>query len=140
MNAWLKNIANLFLALLVLITSLGFTLNKHYCGGELRNIAINKNVELCAMCQKVANLPDCHKQEKESKPCCENEKDEVKPENYNVSQKVELDNNQLFFIAYTYVILDNIHNVNTELESEFIAPSPPLIERDIPIAVQSFLL
>jgi len=53
----IKRIINIILACLFLTTTTGFTLSKHYCGGEMISISINFEAEAC--CDDVDNSSCC---------------------------------------------------------------------------------
>ncbi len=129
------------MALLVLISSLGFTINKHYCGGELQEIAINADVDPCPMCKAKEAVPACHDTSNENNACCENEQDKVKTSEFNMAKKAEKQLiNDFQFVAFTYVLLTDIHATDVASNSFYKDYSPPLIDHDIPVEVQSFLL
>lgn len=139
-KAFYKISTTLF-ALLVLIASMGFTLNKHYCGGELQEVAINADVEPCPMCKTREEMPACHDTGDENNACCENEQDKIETSEFNTAKKAE---KQLItdfqLIAFTYVLFENIHTSDIESKSYYKDYTPPLIDHDIPVEVQSFLL
>lgn len=138
-----STISVVLLSALVLVASMGFTLNKHFCGGELQKISLNKEAENCPMCKEIAKLPACHKKalEKEKDGCCENTTDQVETSDFSLSKTVEKQSIQDFqFIAFTYVLLADIHTLDQNSELLNKEYSPPLIEHNIPVEVQSFLL
>lgn len=128
------------MALLVLIASMGFTINKHYCGGELKNVAINKQAELCVMCKAAEEKKACHNPQ-DKKSCCENEQDNVKISDLTLVKKIDkqflVDFN---FVAVAPVLLENIHIDLLSVSLQLKEYAPPLIAHDIPVEVQSFLL
>lgn len=139
MTKILKHITTFFMALLVLVASMGFTLNKHFCGGELKQVAINKQVELCVMCKAAEEKPACHKEQ--DKDCCENQQDKVEINDLTLAKKIDKQIQSDFnFIALAPILLSNIH---VDLSSNSIhlkEYAPPLIAHNIPVEVQSFLL
>ena len=123
----MKKVSVISLIILFLVSTFGFTINEHYCGGHKSGVSLY----LAATCS-------CGDNEMEAN-CCENK-----------SQFVHLDED--------YIIVAHNLNFNTELFAEMVdlcielliesnvTPAhqftykPPLIERDIPILVQSFLI
>ena len=43
----LKRISHISLSLLLLISTIGFAVSKHYCGDSLVDVALNKNADSC---------------------------------------------------------------------------------------------
>lgn len=140
MTRAIKNIGLLSMALLVLIASMGFTINKHFCGGELKGVAINKQVELCAMCKAAEEKPACHK-EQDKNGCCENEQDKVEINDLTLAKKIDKQYTADFtFKAVAAILLENIHIDLSSGSVHLKEYAPPLIAHDIPVEVQSFLL
>ena len=73
MKVFLKNIASIFLAFLVLFSTMSFTFNEHYCGDILIDSTLFTKAETCGMeIQKPSPEENCSI---EKKNCC---KDVVK--------------------------------------------------------------
>jgi hypothetical protein len=49
----IRKISNIIIAFVLLISTTGFTISKHYCGGELISIEVNAEAETCC------DSPDC---------------------------------------------------------------------------------
>jgi hypothetical protein len=60
----------MFMAFLMFSSSIGFSMDIHYCGGELESFSFFGDAEPCEMMQP--------KQEKKSLSCCEAPKNEIK--------------------------------------------------------------
>jgi len=43
----IKKISNIILAIILLVSTTGFTLSKHYCGGKLESVEVNAEAESC---------------------------------------------------------------------------------------------
>lgn len=125
----LKNIANTFLAITLLIATTGITLNKHYCMGRLKSIAVNEHAE------------HCFEGEEEQMPCCKDISEELKVEEITTVGFDFDATPDLYQLAIVqYVLLQN-HNFGLQSEKpHFQHYSPPLPDRDIPVLVQSFLI
>ncbi|MEM6522329.1 MAG: hypothetical protein AAF693_01000 [Bacteroidota bacterium] len=127
----LKNIGHYFLALMLLMATTGVTINKHYCMGRLKSVSVFHEAKSC-LADHGRVCP---------KNCCEYEQEECKVEdlnkvnhNYNFSQDVHL-----ISTAEFVVILDGLYAPNSD-KPDYLNYKPPLIERNIPVQVQSFLL
>ena len=61
----------MFMAFLMFTSSIGFSMDVHFCGGKLESFSFFGDSEPCEMMKP--------KQEKELRSCCESPKKEVKP-------------------------------------------------------------
>lgn len=131
------------MALLVLVSTTGFTVSAHFCGGEFQQIAFFGQAESCEA--HVKQLPPCHHQdtgaEAEKKSCCEDQTI-VKDGQESLKETVVLKELKpdLTYIAVVASFLLAIISTSTPYSFKFHHYSPPLIERNIPVFVQSFLL
>ncbi|MBE9511743.1 MAG: hypothetical protein IMY71_12775 [Bacteroidetes bacterium] len=53
-----RKTANIILVLLLLTTTIGFSVSKHYCGSRLVEVSINSEAEPC--CNDMGNSGYCH--------------------------------------------------------------------------------
>lgn len=128
---FLAKILNIFLALLLLLSTSGVTLHKHYCMGRLKNIAVFQEAESCIAKMGMERAMDC----------CEDVKEELKVTDLNkvsfgfsLTPQLHL----LAVIAYIFIDWDLFSNVNRHFP--YVNYKPPLIDPDITVLVQSFLL
>lgn len=73
------------------------------------------------------------------KGCCEDATVSIDADDYRVTEKVTVENSQFFFLSLTNPVLE----VNTYAglkQAPFSKYRPPLIERDITILVQTFII
>lgn len=137
----MRKIISVFLALVILSSSIGISYNVHYCGGKIfdRNIALF-----------IINNPGCG-MEAGSRSDCETS-------DYTFSKRCCEDHFEFFQLKEDFNIVDTINiaaknfiAVFSELENFFIAHSiltarnyfkykPPLIESDILVLIQRFLI
>lgn len=118
---------NLLLALLLLFATTGVTLSKHYCMGRLMSIEINEHTA------------GCQDTEQRSMPCCENIIQELKVDHL-LKSDVDLDLGGEWFLSKTvaYVLMDADPKVVS-----YPAPdlhSPPLLQKDLPVLLRTFLI
>lgn len=126
----LHKIANVFLAISLLIATTGFTVNQHYCMGRLKAVAINESADPCS-----------NKEAKEPMPCCEDVSQHLQVEEIT---KVSFDFDSQPDLVELAVISLNIANalsIEQELSnpSDHLYTSPPP-DRDIQVAHQQFLI
>ncbi|WP_282136528.1 HYC_CC_PP family protein [Seonamhaeicola maritimus] len=119
------------LALLVLFSTVSFTIEKHFCGDILVDMSFFTEADKCAMESEEIAL---------KKSCCKDEIDVVEGQNELILSYYDLDFEQLQFITpyvYSYVNL-------FEGAPKKIIPhkgySPPNLVKDICVLDQVFLI
>jgi len=136
------------LAFLIFFTSVGFSIDMHFCGTDLKSISFTGKAKNCF---ELAASSTCvkHKKiapmegacEKSKKDCCHNKtlhfQADLTPD---IPASTFLITNQLQDFIVTFVaIFINKKSWEYSLPT-FVHYKPPLITKDIPILVQSFLL
>ncbi|AXT19066.1 hypothetical protein D7030_14450 [Flavobacteriaceae bacterium AU392] len=121
----LHKVFSISLALIVLCSTLSFTVEKHYCGSFLVDVALFNSVEKCGM-DTVMNSNE------NEKSCCNDEieviqgQDELKAltfDDLNFEQ-------QLFITVYTYSYINSFKGLENRTIS-FLEYPPPLIVRQL---------
>ena len=125
----MKRAFSILLTVLILSSSLNFNLSAHYCGKRLVDFALWTKADTCSK----ANDNSCEVK----KPCCSDLNFTVEVQDFLTSKK-EVKQEK---VNLTFPTLSN------ELLAEYKPPklntieySPPLIEQDIIVHIQSFLL
>lgn len=134
-----RSITSAILASLVLIASIGVTVNLHLCGGKIQSFAVFAKAEPCKDVKK-----PCHGTEHHSKRngCCEEKSIVLKGKETSAEVKTSVIITPSFNLIS--VILPVLYFIN-ELDGFVTIPAyalykPPLPERDITIRIQSFLI
>ena len=124
------------MALLVLISTVSFTVEKHYCGDHLIDVAVFSKVKSCGM--DMVQLPVASIQEKH---CCKDELEVIKGQDkLKKASSEDLDfGQQLFITSFIY----SYHTLFEGLPKQ-ITPhkdySPPNLITDIQILDQVFII
>lgn len=134
------------LILLVLMTSVSFTIDKHYCEGELQSINVFGKAKPCSAAKKNSKEIYCPVHKKmmkmdEGKSCCENKSTFVNLDNDLVNIDFQLPFSPVleqFAVAYILVFHAKI-TADKQSIQEFTYQSP-LISRDICVLSETFLL
>ncbi|HEY9560264.1 MAG TPA: hypothetical protein VIR29_05685 [Anseongella sp.] len=137
------------MALLIMVVTTGFSISQHFCQGELLAFALFGKAEPCEMAMTQNDLPPCHNQDNTDrsdssfakKPCCENHDAAVAGQDTPTLLK-NADNlvpSVKFFAAFTYIFFQD-YLPSRDKDAFFAEYRPPLIERDIPVLIQSFLI
>ncbi len=119
---------------MLIVASSGLTLNKHYCMGELRSVAIHKHAPNCY--ELIGEDGDMEMD------CCENTSDlyQVDDEQQLTKLSVDLKPDLKLVASVTFFLLDLAIIDAPSNQSEYLNYKPPLIAQDVPVLVQSFLL
>jgi len=134
----MKKVLSILLAVMFLISSTGFTISSHKCGGKIHKQSLDF----------VAADLNCGMEKSERQPCenntlkdncCQNEFQSFKvTEEFQASADTEQLNPQ-FLIAFTTASI-NLFIGEKNTYNKYINYSPPLPDKDIPVLIQSFLI
>jgi len=138
MKKYLQKFSSLVLALLVLVSTFSFTVEKHFCGDILVDQAVFSKVEDCGMNSMV--LDDMPSNMLTNKSCCTNTHLQVEGQDeLKISfQNISLDQ-QVFLAAFTISFIQLFEGA-TEQIIPFKEYSPPLLVTDINLLDQVFLI
>jgi len=126
---FIHKVLSVLMALLVLFSTVSFTIDKHYCGSTLVDVAIFHKAKGCGMEMQNSSNKDCSITKKN---CCKEEQTVIKGQDelkFSTIEDLNLD--QQFFLAtfvYTYNNLFEEIKVNV---SSYIDYKPPLVIRQI---------
>lgn len=141
------------MALLMLLPYTGFSIDLHYCKGELKSFSLVGKAKSChakkiikshcVLSKKSCPMARFQKAKKglHKKGCCSNKSIKLKSNTYPKKHKtLELNPVQLQFItAFTQVFIFKITGLS-KAKIPHIAYEPPLLYKDIPVLAQSFLI
>lgn len=122
-------IASMFMAFVVLFSTMSFTVDMHYCGDTLMDTAIFHKAKTCGMEMETAStIPDCSIAKKD---CCKEEQIIVKGQNeLKISfDKITLDQ-QIFVASFVYSYINTFSDLK-ETSITFDDYPPPLIVKNI---------
>jgi hypothetical protein len=129
----MKKTFSVLLSLIILLSSLNFSLSAHYCGQTIVDVALFGQAEACPMADEMNNDSE--------EPCCSDRQIIIEGEDYLSSksfEKQEVEKIDILLSEFQFPLELLLEEENTP---SFIANyTPPLIEQDITLAVQSFLL
>ncbi len=140
MKEILHRIGSVFLALLLLFSTLSFSVGMHYCGDHLVDFSLFKKAEDCGM-MPVAETPsgDCTLA-RAGMDCCTDVQVLVEgQDDFKVSFDQLSPGQQLFITAFTYTYLGLFEEVDNKSPREWEYAPPPLI-RDVQVLYQTFLI
>ena len=124
---------------IVLLTTMSFTVDLHYCGDSLVDFSVLRSAETCGMeIQKSQN--DC-KNEVTDKNCCSDKQivvkgqDDIKKTTFH---QITLEQ-QIFVASFTYAYINLFDGLDSNIVP-FRDYIPPLITRDIQKIYESYLI
>jgi hypothetical protein len=133
------------LSALKLLSSTSFTFGMHFCMGQLESIALFAGAEPCEMAQQKSPCsthqhdPDCKHQQVTKKGCCEDHTVVIEGhEDLTQVSKIAVPDFQM--VAVLYAVVSFIFSTTSVDHYSYNDYSPPLIDRDIPVLVQSFII
>ena len=133
----IKQITSLLMALLVLFSTMSFTVDKHFCGKILVDSAVFSEAEGCGMhADNSASLGKTNPED----TCCSQEQTAIEGQTELSLNFDELDLEQQVFLtsfAYSYI---NLFEGQPEQVIPFKNYSPPLLVRDVQLLDQVFLI
>ena len=142
-------ITALFLALLMVFYSIGISIDLHFCQGNFKTFSLLGKAKSCHEISSAPKGCQHHQKmviqkaacEQQNMGCCENKTLEFQSDESIYLQSHSFDFHQeirfLFVEAYTHFPQGKFEENDF---SPFAQYKPPLIDKDIPIFVQSFLL
>ena len=126
------------MAIVVLFSTMSFTISMHYCGDTLVNTSMFKDVESCGMEKAMAILPSgCSV----TKPdCCKNEQMSVKGQEELKHNFDKLTITQQIFVAsFTYSYI-NLFEIVEENISSYKDYSPPFVVKQLYKIDETYLI
>lgn len=127
------------LAIVVLFSSFSFTIDKHICMGEVTDVSYFTEVDFCEMHVDQCNI-DKLTQSKQLKENCCIETQVLIPNNQSLqytNDYFQLSQIQ-FALAFTFSYL-NLFEVREKI-TPFKDYSPPIVDKDIQVLYQTFLI
>jgi len=135
-------IFSLTMALLMFVTSVGFSLDMHYCNGELKSVSLFGEAKSC---HDTSQTCPFHKEMEKDRDCCENKQlvfqaDIDKDLESNASLLPVTISQELtqFIVVFTTAFLDFLPEDKQKIVSTNY--SNPAIHRDIYVLLETFLL
>ncbi len=136
----LHKILALILALAVLFSTLSFTVEKHVCMGEVTDVSYFDQVEACEMEVMVCEGGDHDGDQIDRSRCCDNINELIAGDTLDQQAIESLEIEPYHFLAsYITSFIHSLEQADQTLQFDF-GPDPPVLERDIQILYQTFLI
>ena len=137
------------LALMVLVSSMSLAIDFHYCQGQLKSFSIFGKAKNCH--EMASKMPSCHHHKQmtdQSSSCSEGDNNCCNNETVHFESDFDEQilnfeylnlNSQLFVVAFKSPSFDDLFDDIKEV-IPFAHYKPPLIQKDIPVLFETFLL
>lgn len=138
MTKFFQKIMSFSLAILVLLSTFSFTVEKHYCGSILVDVSLFSEAKDCGM--KMMEVSENSETEVKRKSCCKDEVTFIKGQDNLKSSFDQLDFPELSFT--TVFIHDNIllYEISDKKENVFKQYIPPDLVWDFQILHETYLI
>ena len=137
MKSKLHKILSIAMAFVVLLSTLSFTISKHYCGDTLVDTSLFSKAKSCGMEMQNSSNKDCSIIKKN---CCSEEQQLIEGQDNLKLDFTKFDLQQKIFVntfVYTYI---NLFEGITKESIHFKDYSPPLIVKDIHALDEVYLI
>lgn len=138
MKAAFRNIVSFSMAILVLASTTSFTVDKHFCGKMLMDLAIFSEAESCGMEMHSHSEGDSYSLEVD--PCCSDQTTVVEGQDKLIVSIDSLNfDQQLFLYSFTHSYLNLFEGLPLQVVP-FKYYTPPILVTEILILDQVFLI
>lgn len=121
-------------------------MSKHYCGGELKSVALFAEAEPCHQnkqmksCPLHGAMPEDGTATASSKGCCDTVTDFLKVEDEQVEASLSFDLlDYPALVAVLAVVVGWEPTVEDDKTLQYFTYQPPLLVYDLPVSLQTFL-
>ncbi len=145
MKNYFQKTGSFAMALLVLFSTMSFSVEKHFCGSDLVDVSIFSKAKTCTSEAKTCGAKMDHKMDHEmisdeKDSCCTNQKTELNGQDELSISFHFLDfDQQLFLTTFVYSFI-YIYESSSLTEIPFRYYTPPLLVADIQVLDQVFLI
>ncbi|WP_339841896.1 hypothetical protein [uncultured Maribacter sp.] len=139
MKQILHKITAVFMAAVVLMTTMSFAVDMHYCGDTLVDFSFVHQVESCGM-EKAQVIANCETSIASEKSCCTDKQLIIEGQE---DLKVSFDHltleQQIFVASFTFSYINLFEGIETN-EVPFVNYAPPFLKQDVQVLHQTFLI
>lgn len=138
MKEFFHKISAIVLATLVLFSTMSFTVDMHYCGDNLVDIAFFKEAKTCGM-EQMKPTKECG-DKMEEKSCCTDKQIVVEGEDDLKNTVVNLSfEQQVFLVSFVHSYY-NLFESTEAADTPFLERPPPLLDKDYQVLYETFLI
>lgn len=135
-----RQIVSTALALMVLLSTMSFSLDMHYCGDHLVDYSIFDSVDDCMMkAESSKSSSECAIMAMDMDCCSDVEVSFEGQDDLKVSFDHNYFDQKIFIAAFAYTYINLFEGTESE-KVPFVDYPPPFIKRDVQVLHQSFLI
>ena len=137
MKDFLRNIISIFLAVIVLLSTMSFTINKHFCGDHLVSTSVFLKAKTCGMDNPQTSNKECSVIKKD---CCKEHTQLIEGQDDLKLDLTDLDKQQqLFLCSFVLTYLDLFEGLEKNIVP-YEHYNPPMVVKDIQLLDETFLI
>jgi hypothetical protein len=136
MKEFFRNISAVLLALMVLMSTMSFTINKHFCGDHLVSTSVFLKAKTCGMDNPQTTEKNC---ETIVKDCCNEEVQLIEGQDDLKFDVIDLDNQQFLVYSIVLTYIDLFEGLDKHIVP-YKHYKPPLVVKDIQLLDEVFLI
>lgn len=126
MKSIFNQISSVFMAIIVMVSTMSMTVNKHYCSNILVDTALFQEAKTCGMDDDSSHQSDDNHEQDEKDSCCSSENELIKGQDELQLQKVDFNFEQVVFVAaYVHSYFELFTFENSKPQSFRHYKSPP---------------
>ncbi len=131
---------HIILALLLFISSTGVVLHQHYCQNELKSAALFVAAKSCAMDRPTKSCPLHPAMAITKKGCCDDRTEYLQTDEEKLTAPVTVDLTDFpaLYCALLVVLQIDLPVADTK-SLHYLHYKPPILIRDLPVSLQTFL-
>lgn len=123
------------MATLVLFSTLSLTVEKHFCGGELVEVAVFSNLDKCC-----GDKESDKSSETIEASCCKNQLEVIEGQNeLKLNSSIELKQNIEYFVISFFTAYVNLFEEDENITS-YNHYRPPIVVKNIHVLNETFLI
>lgn len=127
------------MAAVVLMTTMSFAVDMHYCGDTLVDFSFVHQVESCGM-EKAQVIANCETSTASEKSCCTDKQLIIEgQEDLKISFDQLTLEQQVFVASFTFSYINLFEGIETN-EVPFLDYAPPFLKQDVQVLHQTFLI
>jgi hypothetical protein len=132
---------SVFMAIVVLFTTMSFTVDMHYCGDTMVDYSFMQQVESCGMEKEIEIVTSSCENPTFSKKACCTDKQFIKEGSEDLKFSADqLTFEQQTFVATFFYSYNSLFEGTESKEIPFIDYPPPFVKRDVQVLHQTFLI
>lgn len=130
---------SIFMAIVVMVTTMSFTIDMHYCGDTMVDFSFVQQVKTCGM-EKAQVAPTCKDSELKKKSCCSDQQLSIEgQDDLKVSYDQLTFGQNIFIASFTYAYISLFEGTTSNKIPSFDYV-PPFVKQDVQVLHQTFLI